>query len=68
MSTVTDQPQLRRRVLTRSQMQQEIDALTTAFGSLSELQGKADRDLLTPDERAAMRKLDGLNFLLSRQR
>lgn len=68
MTTIASRTQLRSRTLTRSQMEHEIAELAAEFGALEELQNKADRDLLTPDERVAMRRLDGLTFLLSRQR
>lgn len=65
MTTLTvDRSKLRRRTLTRNEISNEIGALTRRFGTLDELSDKDSRDALTADERAAMRRLDGLHFLL----
>ncbi|KAB1647104.1 hypothetical protein F8O06_00525 [Pseudoclavibacter sp. CFCC 14310] len=65
MTTLTvGSAKLHRRTVTPSELRREIDEITREFGPLEMLRSKDERDALTADERAAMRRLDGLTFLL----
>lgn len=65
MTLLTPQSRSSVRRMSREEVDLEIKEIETRRGSLAKLQAKAARDALTADERADMRRLDSLKFLLS---